>query len=335
MQVLEQKPSFDRRSIRAALVILLAAIALVPAACSKKPEAPPAHQAKRYHLVGKVVSIDRQQASIMVDGQEIVGFMSAMTMPYPVRDPKLLVPLGPGDEITADVVMTDDGAYLENIVVTKKGDGKGPSGTSNPPQAGDKVPDFAMVNQDGKTHPSPRVSRGRPARHVHLHALPVSGFLPAGFEEFRADLRVSPEGSVARPENSPAERQLRSRVRHARGAAQIRGDFPRRPPAAIRFDRWQFADCSAEGFGQGRQLLRPVLQHGGRPARPLHEHHGHLARWHGLQVVSGQRLEARRSYRGRHAGPAAGAASATPARTLPPKRFPQLEFARLSSCVRG
>jgi len=150
MQALEQKPSFDRRSIRAALVILLAAIALVPAACSKKPEAPPAQQVKRYHLVGKVVSIDRQQASIMVDGQEIVGFMSAMTMPYPVRDPKLLVPLGPGDEITADVVMTDEGAYLENIVVTKKGDGKGPSGTSNPPQAGDKVPDFAMVNQDGK-----------------------------------------------------------------------------------------------------------------------------------------------------------------------------------------
>src|ERR1039457_1506476 len=150
MQALEQKPSFDRRSIRAALMILLAAIALVPAACSKKPEAPPAHQAKRYHLVGKVVSIDRQQASIMVDGQEIVGFMSAMTMPYPVRDPKLLVPLGPGDEITADVVMTDEGAYLENIVVTKKGDGKGPSGTSNPPKAGDKVPDFAMVNQDGK-----------------------------------------------------------------------------------------------------------------------------------------------------------------------------------------
>ncbi|MGA8013521.1 MAG: SCO family protein [Candidatus Acidiferrales bacterium] len=150
MQVLEQKPGFDRRSIRAALVTLLAAIAFVPAACSKKPEAPPAHQAKRYHLIGKVVSIDRQQASIMVDGQEIVGFMSAMTMPYPVRDPKLLVPLGPGDEITADVVMTDEGAYLENIVVTKKGDGKGPSGTSNPPQAGDKVPDFAMVNQDGR-----------------------------------------------------------------------------------------------------------------------------------------------------------------------------------------
>ncbi len=150
MQALEQKRSCDRRSIRAALVILLAAVALVPAACGKKAAPPPEPQAKRYHLVGKIVSINHDQASIMVDGQEIVGFMSAMTMPYSVRDTKLLAPLGPGDEITADVVVDDNGAYLENIVVTKKGDGKGPTGTSNPPKAGDSVPDFAMVNQDGK-----------------------------------------------------------------------------------------------------------------------------------------------------------------------------------------
>jgi protein SCO1 len=150
MQSLEQKLSLDRRSIRASLLILIAAIALIPAACSKKPDAPPAAAAKRYHLVGKIVSIDHDQASIMVDGQEIVGFMAAMTMPYSVRDTKLLAPLVPGDEITADVVVDESGAYLENIVVTKKSDGKGPTGTSNPPKAGDKVPDFALINQDGK-----------------------------------------------------------------------------------------------------------------------------------------------------------------------------------------
>jgi protein SCO1 len=118
--------------MRAAIVIFLAAIVLAPVACNKKSApAPSAPQAKRYHLVGKVVSIDQQRASVMVDGQEIVGFMAAMTMPYSVRDPKLLAPLGPGDEIAADVVVTDDGAYLENIVVTKKADGKGSTGTSN------------------------------------------------------------------------------------------------------------------------------------------------------------------------------------------------------------
>jgi len=120
---------------------------MVPAACSKKA----APQPRRYQLVGKVVSVDKDHAILLVDGKEIVGFMTAMTMPYPVRDAKSLAGLNAGDEITADVVVTDGGdAYLENIVVTKKSDGKGPTGTSNPPKPGDKVPDFAMVNQDGK-----------------------------------------------------------------------------------------------------------------------------------------------------------------------------------------
>src|SRR5271170_5197626 len=133
--------------MRAAIAICLAAIVLAPVACNKNSApAPSAPQAKRYHLVGKVVSVDQQRASVMVDGQEIVGFMAAMEMPYSVRDLKLLAPLGPGDEITADVVVTDDGAYLENIVVTRKGDAKGSTGTSNPPKARDSVLDFAMIN---------------------------------------------------------------------------------------------------------------------------------------------------------------------------------------------
>jgi len=141
------------RLVRARIyfALLLAALALIPAACSSKPAPAPAQSARRYHLVGKIVSIDVDHNSLNVDGQEIPGFMAAMTMPYPVRDAKLLASLGPGDEITADVVVTDDGAYLENIVVTKKGAGGGkPTGSSHTPQAGEKVPDFAFLDQDGK-----------------------------------------------------------------------------------------------------------------------------------------------------------------------------------------
>jgi protein SCO1/2 len=143
--------SRSRKRFGAGIVFLLffSALALGVSGCKKS--APAAQQnVKRYHLVGKIVSIDKDQASIMVDGQEIVGFMAAMTMPYSVRDSKLLTPLAPGDEITADVIIDDQGAYLENIVVTKKGDGKGPTGQTNPPKPGDKVPDFALINQDGK-----------------------------------------------------------------------------------------------------------------------------------------------------------------------------------------
>jgi protein SCO1 len=139
------------RRIVFALVIFFAASASGLVGCKKaEPPPSPQTQAHRYQLVGTVVSIDKDQTSVMVDGKEIVGFMAAMTMAYPVRDAKALAALTPGDEITADVVVAADGAYLENIVVTKKSDGKGLTGTSNSPKPGDRVPDFAMINQDGK-----------------------------------------------------------------------------------------------------------------------------------------------------------------------------------------
>jgi protein SCO1 len=139
-----------RRKNHAGILLALLIGVFAPGISGCKKSEPPAKEAKRYHLVGKIVSIDKDQASVMVEGQEIVGFMSAMTMPYTVHDTKLLAPLAPGDEITADVVVDDTGAYLENIVVTKKSDGKGPTGTTYPPKPGDKVPDFALINQDGK-----------------------------------------------------------------------------------------------------------------------------------------------------------------------------------------
>jgi protein SCO1/2 len=132
------------------LLISFAALALGISGCKKSAPSAAQQQAKRYHLVGKVVSIDKDQLSVVVNGQEIVGFMSAMTMPYSVHDAKTLAPLGPGDEITADIVVDDQGAFLENIVVTKKGDGKGPTGATYAPKPGDSVPDFALINQDGK-----------------------------------------------------------------------------------------------------------------------------------------------------------------------------------------
>jgi protein SCO1 len=143
----------------AALLILLLAVSVF-AGCKKSEPSETASsntQAKRYHLVGKVVSIDQDQATLNVDGQEIPGFMAAMTMPYPVRNKQLLSGLNPGDEITADVVVAGDGSYLENIVVTKKAaaspstNNAQPTGPTHRPQPGEKVPDFVLVNQDGKT----------------------------------------------------------------------------------------------------------------------------------------------------------------------------------------
>ncbi|MBV9573954.1 MAG: copper-binding protein [Acidobacteriales bacterium] len=76
---------------------------------------------KHYQLTGRVVSVDKPNKSIVVDGDEIPGFMSAMQMPYDVKDAKLLDKIAAGDQIKADIVSENENAYLQNIVVTGKG----------------------------------------------------------------------------------------------------------------------------------------------------------------------------------------------------------------------
>jgi protein SCO1 len=140
------------RPSRAALLLCVTFCALFAAACGSRS----ASGGKRYHLTGKVLSVAKEEGSANVDADAIPGFMSAMAMPYPIPDEKALAGLSPGDEISADVVVTGDGKYhLENVVVTRKGDGvsqaAAPAANLHEPQPGEKVPDFTLVNQDGKT----------------------------------------------------------------------------------------------------------------------------------------------------------------------------------------
>ena len=109
-------------------------------------------QVRRYRLKGTVVQVDKAQQHLVVNHEEIPGFMGAMTMPYPVVEAQTLEKLSPGDQITADVVVTPNEIHLENVVVVKKSDGKtSPTGAQlQPSDEGTSVPDFTLMNQDGK-----------------------------------------------------------------------------------------------------------------------------------------------------------------------------------------
>jgi len=100
------------------LTLVIVAISWLPGliSCghSKQAEA----NLKRYHFTGRVTAIDKPNKSLTVDGDEIPGFMSAMQMPYDVKDARLLDKLAPGDSISADVVVQNDDSWLENIKVT-------------------------------------------------------------------------------------------------------------------------------------------------------------------------------------------------------------------------
>lgn len=142
----------DRRC-SAIFSVLLLIISSWAAGCNKQSSEQP-QNARRYPLIGKIVSVDNDQKTLLVDGQAIPGFMDAMTMPYPVRDPHLLEGLQPGDQITADVVVGTGGAYLQNIAVVKKSAAPpvsaGAAAQFHAPQPGDPVPDFVLTDQDGK-----------------------------------------------------------------------------------------------------------------------------------------------------------------------------------------
>ncbi|HET7108554.1 MAG TPA: copper-binding protein [Candidatus Acidoferrum sp.] len=98
-----------------AIVTLLSA-GLV-AGCHSAPE-------KHYPVRGEVISTDSSNKLITVKHGDIPGLMPAMTMAYQVAEPKQLETLKPGDNITADLVVSENNARLEKIAVVSKGDAK-------------------------------------------------------------------------------------------------------------------------------------------------------------------------------------------------------------------
>src|SRR3954468_8171169 len=70
---------------------------------------------REYTLQGQVLSVQPDHKQAVIRHEEITGFMSAMTMPYAVQDPKEYENIGPGDLVTAKLVVLPTAAYLESV----------------------------------------------------------------------------------------------------------------------------------------------------------------------------------------------------------------------------
>jgi protein SCO1 len=185
-----------RRLLPSALILALAL--LLPSCHRSQP-----HVAKRYPFTGRVISIDAQEQSAVIDGDTIPGFMDAMAMSYKVKPPAVLSQLSPGDSIAADLVdlePDDNGgpdSWLENVKVT--GHAKNPppaSGTAQRiPAPGDDVPDFSFTNQNGKTF-SLKQYRGKVLLLTFIYTrCPFPDFCPrmsSNFAEINKQLAADP-----------------------------------------------------------------------------------------------------------------------------------------------
>jgi protein SCO1/2 len=134
-----------RRLRRLTTAVLCASFLLQ--GCSQKPA-----NEHRYELKGKVVSIDRAKGEVTVEHGDVQGYMPAMTMPFPLRDAEALKVLEAGDQLQASLVVTDDGYWLDEPVITKSLPGvpAAPPAGATEPQPGAEVPDVKLVNQDGR-----------------------------------------------------------------------------------------------------------------------------------------------------------------------------------------
>ena len=131
------------------LSIFAVPIVLLGGGCASKP----AESAQHFHLHGKIVAVNAAEGFADVAGDAIPGYMGAMTMPYPIPDARVLSTLAPGDEITADLVVTDQGPHLENVVIVKKSGLPPPKPSASAfhmPKPGEAVPDFALTDQNGR-----------------------------------------------------------------------------------------------------------------------------------------------------------------------------------------
>ena len=195
MYVILRDNCCDMQNLRipiAAFMIVLVTSTL--SSCGGKPE--PEH---RYQLKGKVVEIDRKDKLVTVSHDDIPGYMVGMTMPFKLKDERLLKDMEEGDRIQATLVIAGLRSWLEEVVVTRETadpSDLSKSSTWTEPKPGEEVPNFKLVNQAGK-HISFRDYQGSAVLVTFIYTrCPLPDYCPLmteNFSQILAALKSEPE----------------------------------------------------------------------------------------------------------------------------------------------
>ena len=101
-----------RRLLAGLALVIIAGVAV--GACKGRNQM----TVRDYAMQGKVLAVDVQAKQATIQAGDIPGFMSAMTMAYPIKDDEALAKLKPGDAIKAVVVVDDTkGLWLDHIQI--------------------------------------------------------------------------------------------------------------------------------------------------------------------------------------------------------------------------
>jgi protein SCO1/2 len=122
---------------------------LIAGACTWGDQ-PPKNE-KRYPIKGVVVAVNQQERTATIKHEVIPTYMQGMTMDFKIKNAADLKTMKPGDQITGTLVVDDISSWIEVTAITEGGAALTPTTVvPGEPKPGDEIPDFTLVNQDGK-----------------------------------------------------------------------------------------------------------------------------------------------------------------------------------------
>ena len=208
------------------------------AACrmgSKEPE-------QRYELKGKVLNVDHKGATVTIAHEAIPGYMEAMAMPFSLKDEAVFKFIAADDRVQATLVVAGSRSWLEDLVVTRESPDASTTNTasSTEPKPGDEVPDFSLVNQDGKRIGLHKY-RGQALVLTFIYTrCPLPDYCPLMTDQFaEIDKALKQESG-----SYPATRLLSISVDPAYDTPKVLREYGARYTGGAdprHFERWEFA----------------------------------------------------------------------------------------------
>ena len=92
--------------------LICVVLALFLAGCQRNPAAQPA---KEYQMQGEVMALDPAAHLATVKAGKIEGWMDAMTMEYPVKDPQEFGKLKVGENIQAKITVQGTDYWISSV----------------------------------------------------------------------------------------------------------------------------------------------------------------------------------------------------------------------------
>ncbi|HEX8089683.1 MAG TPA: copper-binding protein [Blastocatellia bacterium] len=221
-----------------ALALACLAIYAALAGCrlgSKEPQ-------QRYELQGKILNVNREGGTVTIAHDAIPGYMEAMAMPFALKEERDFKILAPDDRVRATLVVAGGRSWLEDLVVMRESPDTSTVNAANStePKPGDEVPDFSLVNQDGK-RTSLHKYRGRALVLTFIYTrCPLPDYCPLMTDQFaEIDKALRQEAG-----SYPKSHLLSITVDPAYDTPDVLREYGARYTGGSRpadFERWEFA----------------------------------------------------------------------------------------------